>query len=111
MSTRIDPTDQSMIGKIGNKSGDTSAAGKVRTETSSHKEVATPNASGEDTVELTSNAKLLERLERSLESVPDIDRARIEAVKSQIENGEYQIDADNIAESLLRIESELDRRS
>jgi negative regulator of flagellin synthesis FlgM len=55
-----------------------------------------------ETVELTSSAKLLERLEKTLASLPEIDRARVEAVKTAIENGDYQIDADRIADALLR---------
>lgn len=111
MSTRIDPTDQSMIGKIGNKTGETDAANKVRTESSPHGKDATQLSASEDTVELTANARLLERLERNLESVSEIDRARVDAVKQQIENGEYQIDAENIANALLKLEMEINGRN
>jgi negative regulator of flagellin synthesis FlgM len=58
-------------------------------------------------VELTSSARLLERQEKSFASLPEIDRARVEAVKTAIANGEYQIDAGRIAAALLRTEQQL----
>ena len=111
MSTRIDPTDQSMIGKISNKTGDTDASSKVRSDSPPSGKEVTHLPSSEDTVELTSNARLLERLERNLESVSEIDRARVDAVKQQIENGEYQIDAENIANAILKLEMEINGRN
>lgn len=108
MSNRINPMDQGMLGKIGNKVGESGSTKKVDTDTSARgKEVTSQPASG-DTVELTSSAKLLERLEKTLASIPEVDPSRVEAVKAQIENGEYQIDADKIAEAMLRIDQEID---
>ena len=39
-------------------------------------------------------------------SVPEIDVARVAAVKNQIANGEYQIDSEKIVEALLRADQE-----
>jgi len=108
MSNRINPMDQGMLGKIGNKIGESSTTKKVGTDTPARgNETAAPSTSG-DTVELTSSAKLLERLEKTLASIPQVDQSRVEAVKAQIENGEYQIDADKIAEAMLRMDREID---
>lgn len=108
MSNRINPMDQGMVGKIGNKIGDTGNTKKVGTDTPARgKEPLSQPASG-DTVELTSSAKLLERLEKTLASIPEVDQTRVEAVKAQIENGEYQIDADKIADAMLRFDREID---
>ena len=100
-----------MIGKISNKTGETDTANKVRSDSSPRGKEVTQLSSGEDTVELTSNARLLERLERNLESVSEIDRARVEAVKQQIENGEYQIDAESIANAILKLDMEINGRN
>ena len=105
MSNRIDQMAQGLLGKIAENSS--AGARKVAgTAASAPGRAANPSADGVapagDTVELTSSAKLLERLEKTLASLPDIDRGRVEAVKTAIENGEYQIDADKIAAALLR---------
>lgn len=107
MSNRINPVDQGLLGKIGEKIGDSGKTEKlVSGESSRGKEVAQKTATS-DTVELTSSAKLLERLEKTLAASPDISASRIDAVKAQIENGEYQIDVDKIADALLRTDREL----
>ncbi len=104
--------DQGLLGKIGNKIGskvdDTSTTKLVDASTSAPDNKNAAPASVGDTVELTSGGKLLEKLEKTLTSLPDVDRARVDAVKSQIENGEYQIDADRIAAAMLRLDQEID---
>lgn len=35
-------------------------------------------------------------------NAPDIRRARVEAIRAQIESGEYEIDSRKLAESLIR---------
>ena len=111
MSNRINPMDQGMLGKIGNKVGETGSASKVDGNPSARDKGAAQSTSTEDTVELTSRAKLLERLDKSLASIPDVDASRVAEVRQQIENGEYQIDADKIAEAMLRFDRELDDQS
>lgn len=102
--------DQGLLGKIGNKVGETGTTKKLDGGAAvAGKEPAGRAATGE-TVELTSGAKLLERLEKTLSGLPDVDRARIDAVKAQIENGDYQIDADKIADAMLRLDQEIGRR-
>ena len=110
MSNRIDPMDQGMLGKIGNKFGDTSSARKVDGSPTERGKDAAQKASAADTVELTSNAKLLERLDKTLAAAPDVDASKVAEVRKQIENGEFQIDAEKIAEAMLRIDRELDGR-
>lgn len=103
--------DQGVLGKIGNKAGETGSTQKVDGgKTADARNTAQTTSSG-DTVELTSKAKLLERLEKSLASIPDVDASRVAEVRRQIENGEYQIDAEKIAESMLRLDQEIDDRS
>lgn len=111
MTDRINPMDQGMLGKIGNKIGETGTAKKVDGNPSARGNDATQKTASTDTVELTSSAKLLERLEKTLAAMPDVDQARVDAVKSQIENGEYRIDSDQIADAMLRLDHEIGKRN
>jgi negative regulator of flagellin synthesis FlgM len=110
MTNRINPADQGMIGRINGKTSDKAGesggthgvTGDARTAGKDGRE-----ARGTDTVELTSSARLLERLEKSLAAMPELDTSRIEAVKLAIERGDYRIDAERIADAILRSEREL----
>lgn len=107
MTNRIGPVDQGALGKLGNKVEDTASSSKSGSSTAATGSPAASQAPTNDTVELTSGAKLLERLERTLEALPSVDSARVAEVKAAIENGEYQIDTDAIAEAMIRLERTL----
>lgn len=97
--------DPSSIGKPGNKVDDSGASRKVANEPATSPAGDTSNkASTSDTVNLTSSAQLLERLEKSLASLPDIDVGRVEEVKLALQSGDYEIDADAIADAMIRFE-------
>ena len=104
MANRIGPMDPSTLGKVGNKVDEATTGRKVSGDTRATGGAAPSRAPTNDTVELTSSAQLLERLEKSLASLPDVDSARVAEVKAAIENGEYQIDADAIAAAMIRLE-------
>ncbi len=108
MSNTIKPVDQSMLTKITDKVESArdaqSTSDKQRVDTARTPE----RAAASDTVELTSGAKLLERLEKTLASLPDIDASRVEAVKTAIASGDYEIDAVKIADALLRTDREFE---
>jgi len=95
--------DPGAIGKAGNKVDETSTSRKI-TGDAGAADAPQSRATTSDTVELTSGAKLLERLEKSLAGLPDVDSARVAEVKLAIENGEYRIDADAIADAMIRFE-------
>ncbi|NND68023.1 MAG: flagellar biosynthesis anti-sigma factor FlgM [Halioglobus sp.] len=75
--------------------------------TSLSKDSGAPAVGSQDTVTLTNTAAEMLKLEERLASIPDIDDARVAAIKEQIENGNYQIDAEKIVDSLFQIEKEL----
>ncbi len=110
MSNGINPMDQGLLGKIGNKVNDTGTTKIVDANKSTSGKNSPANQTSGDTVELTSGAKLLERLEKTLSDLPEVDRTQVEAVKSQIENGEYKIDAGKISEAMMRLDQEIGRR-
>lgn len=107
MSNKIDPNLSAVAGKAGQKvggSGNAAAPGRAEGPSKS----GVKPAAGE-TVVLTERSQFLESLEKKIASMPAIDEARVEAVKADIQNGNYRIDADNIAELLLRTETDFSR--
>ena len=104
MSNGINPMDHRILGKLGTKVGETGTTKTVRSEAPVGGQESAKKAGTGDTVELTSSAKLLERLEKTM---PEIDSSRVAAVKAQIENGEYQIDVEKIADALIRADKEI----
>lgn len=56
------------------------------------------------TVELSSKARGLKEIERSLADLPEVDSNRVRDLRARIESGEYQVDSSKVAEKLLGIE-------
>ena len=104
MTNRIGPVDPGAIGKAGNKVDEAGTSRKTSGDSGAAVAAPKGRAASNDTVQLTSGAKLLERLEKSLAGLPDVDSARVAEVKAAIENGSYQIDADAIADAMIRFE-------
>jgi len=104
MTNRIGPVDPGAIGKAGNKVDEAGTGRKVSGDAGQATNAPQSRATTNDTVELTSGAKLLERLEKTLAGLPDVDSARVAEVRAAIENGEYQIDAAAIADAMIRFE-------
>jgi negative regulator of flagellin synthesis FlgM len=71
------------------------------------KDSASSAASSGDTVSITSEASKIRELQNSLSNVPDIDMAKVEAIKQEIANGNYPIDHERIASNLIDLEKTL----
>ncbi len=99
--------DQGSIGKLGNKVDETASKGTVTPDAGAPAASKAASAGAADTVELTSRARLLERLEKSLADQPAVDVARVAEVKAAIESGDYEINADAIADAMIRFEQSL----
>jgi negative regulator of flagellin synthesis FlgM len=99
--------DPGALGKVGGKVEDTSTNRKIHERSGDATNAARTGGATNDTVELTSSAKLLERLDKTLASLPVVDSNRVAAVKAAIENGDYEIDAAAIADAMLRFEQSL----
>ena len=112
MSNRIDPVQNGITQKPDKRTTESSPAatpsvsGAARSESSD----ARPAPAG-DTVVLTERSQLLERLEKAAASLPEVDIARVEAVKADIASGNYRIDVDNIAEIILKSDAEFGESS
>ena len=63
--------------------------------------------SGSDEVQLTHTATSLKHVEARLAGMPDVDRARVDALRQRVESCNYRMDANRIAARLLRFAREL----
>ena len=59
-----------------------------------------PSTTGEK-VSLSVTGKSLAQMESNLAGIPDVDSAKVRALKSAIENGSYRIDETTIADRIL----------
>jgi negative regulator of flagellin synthesis FlgM len=78
------------------KSSDTSSAN-----------VDSPSRVISDSVEFSSAAQQLSSLQDELASIDAVDMGKVDEIRQAISNGNYKIDTQKIAESLLTLESEL----
>ncbi len=57
-----------------------------------------------DTVNLTDAARRLQHLNQIIQQSPGIDLKRIEHIRQMLADGTYQVDAEGIADGLLKME-------
>ena len=60
-----------------------------------------------DSVPLTDTAAKLSELQAEVNAAEGVDLERVEAIREQIADGSYQVDADRIADALMTMEQEL----
>lgn len=65
------------------------------------------SSSGTTGISLSPRAAQLKQMETELASLPVIDQARVDSIKEAIANGQYAINAGNIAESLIQSVKEM----
>ncbi|MDL0433053.1 flagellar biosynthesis anti-sigma factor FlgM [Marinobacter sp. TBZ242] len=63
-------------------------------------------ARGEN-VNLSSQAKDLKQLEQKLGNYPEMDDARIEQIRTALEDGSYKIDAEKLAQKMLEMDESI----
>jgi negative regulator of flagellin synthesis FlgM len=59
--------------------------------------------------QITDSAKNLAELEQTVQAMPAVDAARVTDVSNRLANGSYEINAERIADKLLRSDQELGR--
>jgi len=59
----------------------------------------------EDSVSLTDAAGRLQQIEQSLNEIPIVDSARVDNISQSIDDGQYQINDDKIADRIIKSES------
>lgn len=60
-----------------------------------------------DSVQLTDTAARLAELQAEVAAADGVDIERVEAIRQQIADGSYEVDADRIADALMTMEQEL----
>jgi flagellar biosynthesis anti-sigma factor FlgM len=55
-------------------------------------------------VQLTDTATNLKQVEAWIAELPDVDRARVDAIRQRVESGAYEINAGRLADRLLAID-------
>jgi negative regulator of flagellin synthesis FlgM len=58
-------------------------------------------------VRLTDTATNLKQIEARIADLPDVDQARVDAVRKRVESGDYQVNAGRLADRLLAFERDL----
>ena len=104
MSNRIDSMQNVAIDKTGQKVSKSGGEAAVKSHDSADSGQSVGKTPLTDSVEFTDRVQLLGKLEKAIADLPAIDRARVEAVKADIANGNYEIDIDNIVDIIMRTE-------
>lgn len=84
-------------------SSNQSSSVKSRNEATQSSQGDTSTSTG-DRVTLTDTASRLQNIEQELNNASSIDSARVAEVQSAISNGDYNVDADRIADKMLAFE-------
>lgn len=84
-------------------SANQSSSIKSRNEAKQNNQSESSSSTG-DRVTLTDTASRLKDLEQQLSSSSSVDSARVAAVQSAISNGDYNVNADSIADKMLAFE-------
>jgi negative regulator of flagellin synthesis FlgM len=58
-----------------------------------------------DTVTLTDTASQLHKLEATIAALPIVDITRVEGIRHALSNGQFQIDAQRVAEKMVSFEN------
>ena len=85
-------------------SADTRAGAAAKSNQQSAGAGSARKSTGEASIVELSNATLLEELNEQVKNLPEVNDARVEAVKQALTNGEYQPDAEVIARKYSEIE-------
>ena len=89
----------------GDSKGATRPTGSRASQNSSGKPVATTPQT--DTVSLTDTAARLRELEAALANAPEVDSARVEALRQAIAEGKYDVNSVHVADKLVALERDL----
>jgi len=77
---------------------------RVRTSTDGSK---TETASSPSNIDVSDNARTLAALEDKISGLPVVSDARVEAVRRALDEGRYHVDAQRVADKMMRFEVDL----
>lgn len=64
------------------------------------------NVSATDKFSLTDDANQLQALQQMIADMPEVDKQRIADLRASIENGEYQVDSQKLAQNMIDFEGQ-----
>lgn len=82
-----------------------SEAAKAASSQTQARKAETPSSA--DTVSITPSALLMAKLGEVVRNAPVVDNERVAALKDAIASGTYQVDAQRVADRLLKFERDL----
>ena len=75
-------------------------------QTGAQKAAQTTTAPRADSVSLTQSAQQLNQLQRKNADAP-VNKEKVDSLKKAIQNGEYRVDPDRLAQKIARLEAEV----
>lgn len=87
--------------------GEGKAVQQSRSRTSDGKENNIGANSQQDVLSLTDTAALLQTLQQKITDIPVVNDQKVAAIRQQIANGNYQIDAGRVATKMMAFERAL----
>ena len=103
MSINVKRTGNKPVQTTPNKTAGTQKSSQGNTQANS-------KATDNDSIDLTENASKLQQIEQSLGDIPIIDTDRVGAISQSIEDGEYTINNEKIADRIIKSETALRNR-
>ncbi len=85
------------------RKADTSAskAAPTKGQPDAAEQQAANTGSNADTVQLSDQAKEIASIQRALAQLPEIDEARVQEIRDQIQSGSYSVDVEALADKIL----------
>ena len=96
----VNPLGRSTTGAISSNSEKPAAKNDAGNSTSN-------TVASDDTVSLSSKSQQVAGLQQQLKDSPVVDQVKVDAIKQEIANGNYPLDAQKIAENLINLEQSL----
>ena len=99
MTSKINGLDASRPASSG-------GTGRV-SQRSARTSASSPDSTATGEIHITDTASQLAALEQALRDLPPVDEARVAQLQSQIDQGTYQVAAEQVAERLTQFEQSL----
>jgi len=64
-------------------------------------------AIAQDSIQLSTEAQNLQRIEQQILEIPEIDMTRVNTFKDRIEQGQYEVNANTLADKMMAFEENL----
>lgn len=101
MTNPINPFSRPAASPVNNDSSKTPSKNSTSTGNTG------ANNNAQDTVSLSKGSQQVIELQQRLNSTPEIDSVKVEAIKQEIAKGNYPLDPEKIAENMISLEQSL----